>query len=82
MRKLLTSAKVSIPQEIVAEVPELKRLIAELGKFGSNLNQIAYHYNGGGAHSKEMFDRVQRAISKLYAMKYEVKRGRRFSWLF
>lgn len=52
----------------------LKKLIAEFGKIGSNLNQITHHYNGGGVHSTEMYERTQRAISELYAMKYEVER--------
>ena len=41
---------------------------------GSNLNQIAHHYNGGGVRSREMYERTRRAISELYAMKYEVEK--------
>ena len=67
-------SKVAVRQEIIAEVPMLKQLIAEFGKIGSNLNQIARHYNGGGVRSKDMYERTQRAISELYAMKYEVER--------
>ncbi|MCR4622574.1 MAG: plasmid mobilization relaxosome protein MobC [Clostridiales bacterium] len=73
-RRLLTKGKVTVKQEIIADVPELKRLIAEFGKIGSNLNQIAWHYNSGGSRSREMYDRTQRAISELYAMKYEVEK--------
>ena len=40
--------------EIVADVPELKKLVAEFGKIGRNLNQIARHFNQGGIHSQEM----------------------------
>ena len=58
---------------IIAEVPELKRLIAELGKIGSNLNQIAHHYNSGGSRSREMYERTQCAIAEMYAMKFEVE---------
>ena len=70
-RRMLLRGKVSIKQEIIADVPELKRLIAQFGKIGSNLNQIAHHYNGGGVRSREMYDRTMRAISELYSMKYE-----------
>ncbi len=47
-RRLLKKGKVTVKQEIIAEVPELKKLIAEFGKIGSNLNQIAHHFNAGG----------------------------------
>ena len=65
-RRALRHGKVFIKQEIIADVPELKRLIAQFGKIGSNLNQIAHHYNGGGVHSREMYDQTMRAISELY----------------
>ena len=74
IRRMVVKGKVVVKQEIVAEVPMLKQLIGEFGKIGSNLNQIAHHYNGGGAQSVAMYDRTMRAISELYAMKYEVER--------
>jgi len=73
-RQLLKRGRVTVKQEIIAEVPELRKLIADFGKIGSNLNQIARHYNGGGVRSKEMFDRTQLAISELFAMKYEIEK--------
>ena len=54
IRRMVIKGKVTVRQEIVAEVPILKKLIAEFGKIGSNLNQIARHYNGGGVRSREM----------------------------
>ena len=74
IRQIVLKGKVNIKQEVVAEVPMLKKLIGEFGKIGSNLNQIAHHYNGGGVRSKEMYERTQRAISELYTMKYEVEK--------
>ena len=74
IRRMVVKGKVIVHQEVVAEVPMLKKLIGEFGKIGSNLNQIAHHYNGGGVRSREMYERTQRAISELYAMKYEVER--------
>ena len=74
IRQMVFKGKVNVKQEVVAEVPMLKKLIADFGKIGSNLNQIAHHYNGGGARSREMYERTQRAISELYAMKYEVEK--------
>ncbi len=74
IRRQLTKGKVVVKQEIIAEIPQLKKLIAEFGKIGSNLNQIAHHYNAGGSRSREMYERTQRAISELYAMKFEVQK--------
>ena len=45
IRKQITGKQVKIKYEIVANLPELKKLIAEFGKIGSNLNQIARHFN-------------------------------------
>ena len=73
IRKQLERGKVTVRQEIIAEVPELKRLIAEFGKIGSNLNQIAHHFNTGGAHTSYMYQETQKALSALYVMKYEVE---------
>ena len=74
IRRMVTKGKIVIRQEIIAEIPMLKQLIAEFGKIGSNLNQIARHYNSGGERSMAMYDRAMRAISELYSMKYEVER--------
>ena len=41
------SKKVVVTYELVADLPELKKLIAEFGKIGSNLNQIVRHFNTG-----------------------------------
>ena len=72
-RYLLKNGKVTVKQEIIAEVPELKRLIAEFGKIGSNLNQIAHHFNAGGAQSSYMYEQTMKALAALYSMKYEVE---------
>ena len=61
-----------IKYEIVADLPELKKLIAEFGKIGSNLNQIARHFNSGGIHSQEMRKAINRGLADIYEMKYEV----------
>lgn len=53
-RRQVMKQKVTAKYEIVADLPELKKLIAEFGKTGSNLNQIARHLNSGGVHSQEM----------------------------
>lgn len=71
-RKQLMNKRVDVKYEIVADVPELKKLIAEFGKIGSNLNQIARHFNQGGIHSQEMRREINQCIAAIYEMKYEV----------
>ena len=66
IRQMLTKGRVTVRQEIIAEVPELKKVIAELGKIGSNLNQIARYYNGGGANSSYLYDRIMQALGDLF----------------
>ncbi len=72
VRRLVMNKRVIVKYEIVADVPELKKLIAEFGKIGSNLNQIAHYFNLGGFHSKEMRNAINQCIVQIYEMKYEV----------
>ena len=72
LRKLVMDKRVTVKYEIVADVPELKKLIAEFGKIGSNLNQIARHFNQGGIHSQEIRQEINKCIAGIYEMKYEV----------
>ena len=74
IRQQLRKGKVVVKQEIIAEVPMLKRVLGELGKIGSNLNQIAHYFNGGGTRSREIYDGLQKAISQIYQMKFEVEK--------
>ena len=53
-------------------LPELKKLIGEFGKIGSNLNQIARYFNSGGIHSQEMRKYIQQGIADIFEMKHEV----------
>ena len=58
--------------EIVADVAEIKKLIGEFGKIGSNLNQIARYFNQGGILSSEMRNEIRKSLRDIYEMKYEV----------
>ncbi len=64
--------KVSVKYEIVADVPELKKLIAEFGKIGGNLNQIARHLNQGGQQTAEILKTLRQRLAEIYEMKYAV----------
>ena len=74
IRRQLLKGKVIAKYEIVADVPELKKLIAEFGKIGSNLNQIARHFNSGGIHSQEIRKELNQCIADIYEMKYSVQK--------
>lgn len=71
-RKQLMGKRVSVKYELVADLPELNKLIAAFGKIGSNLNQIARHFNSGGIHSQQMRAAINQSIADIYEMKYEV----------
>ena len=45
MRTQTMEGKVNARFEIVADVDQIKKLIGEFGKIGSNLNQIARYFN-------------------------------------
>ena len=53
-------------------IPEIKKLISEFGKIGSNLNQSARYFNQGGILSSEMRNEIRKSIRDIYEMKYEV----------
>ena len=72
VRKQIMKQKVTAKYEIVADLPELKKLVAEFGKIGSNLNQIARHFNSGGIHSQKMRKAIDQSVARIYEMKYEV----------
>ena len=73
-RRMLDKGKVKITMEAIVEAPEIHKIQAELGKIGSNLNQIARYFNGGGVRSREIYDGINRALVELYEMKYTVER--------
>ena len=72
VRTQVLKGQVHTKIEIVADVPEIKELLAEFGKIGSNLNQIAKYFNQGGIHSQEMRAAINQCITELYEMKYKV----------
>lgn len=71
-RKQIMNKKVIVRYELVADLPELKKLIGEFGKISSNLNHIACHRGSGGIHSREMRKAINQIIARIYEMKYEV----------
>ena len=72
MRTQTMEGRVNAQFEIVADVAEIKKLIGEFGKIGSNLNQIARYFNQGGIISTEMKNEIRKSLRDIYEMKYEV----------
>ena len=72
MRTQTMEGNVTARFEIVADVDEIKKLIGEFGKIGSNLNQIARYFNQGGIISSEMRTEIKKSLRDIYEMKYEV----------
>ena len=72
MRTQTMEGKVNARFEIVADVDQIKKLIGEFGKIGSNLNQIARYFNQGGVLSSEMRNEIRKSLWDIYEMKYEV----------
>ena len=72
MRTQTMEGQVNARFEIVADVAEIKKLIGEFGKIGSNLNQIARYFNQGGIISTEMKNESRKSLRDIYEMKYEV----------
>ncbi len=74
IRTQILEGQVNVRFEIVADAPEIKKLISEFGKICRNLNQIARYFNQGGILSSEMRKEIKKCISTIYEMKYEVMR--------
>ena len=71
--KALTKAKVHIHYDLGGiRMEQLENLIAEYGKIGSNLNQIARHLNSGGAATPVIITDVRTAILDLDDLKYDI----------
>ena len=72
VRTQVLKGKVQTKIEIVADVPEIKKLLAEFGKIGSNLNQIAKYFNTGGMRSLAMEDEIHQCIADLFKLRKKV----------
>ena len=74
IRNLILNRKLTPKYQIVIDGEEIKSLLAQYGKIGSNLNQIARHFNSGGERSLAMQEEIQQAIAELYALRKDVLR--------
>ena len=72
LRNLILEKPMIYKYEVVADNEQLKKLNAEIGKIGSNLNQIAKHLNQGGVRSMILQDRIHECIDKLFNLRRQV----------
>lgn len=74
MRNLLLNKKMTVKYEVVVDIEYIKKLTAEYGKIGSNLNQIAKYFNSGGEYSLSTQDDLYQCIYELSKLRKEVLR--------
>ena len=60
IRNLILNRKLTPKYQIVIDSEEIKGLLSQYGKIGSNLNQIARYFNSGGEPSRGMQEEIQR----------------------
>lgn len=74
LRNLILQIKPEIHFQVVADMDELRRLVGEYGKIGSNLNQIARYFNTGGERSLVIQEEIRQCITDLFLLSKEVLR--------
>jgi len=72
LRKLLLEKQINHQVEVVADMRDLRKLVSEYGKIGSNLNQIAKHFNTGGSQSRAVENEIHQCITDLFQLRKEV----------
>ncbi len=72
IRQAVFHSKINLTIQTECNIEQLERLIAEYGKIGSNLNQIARHLNYGGTATKEIVEEVRGAALDLADLKYDI----------
>ena len=72
VRKLLLEKQIYHQVEVVADMNDLKKLVSEYGKIGSNLNQIARYFNTGGSRYLAVENEIHQCIADLFQLRKEV----------
>ena len=72
-RKLATDHKVTVHQEMVFDSSELLKQLGDMGKIGSNLNQIAHHLNEGNPMYEDMKKEIYRCITDIKEIRDNIR---------
>ena len=73
IRSLITGKTPVIHQDVVFDSDKLLKVLGDMGKVGSNLNQIAHHLNGGGYFSESLEKEIKQGIVSLKNMRDMIK---------
>ena len=72
-RKVCTDKRLIVKKEKIFNSPELLTALSNLGKIGSNLNQIARHLNEGNSMDSVMKKELLQCITELRNIREDVK---------
>lgn len=72
IRQAVFHSKINLTIRTECSIAQMEQMIAEYGKIGSNLNQIARYLNEGGTATKEIVEEVRTAALDLADLKYEI----------
>ena len=72
-RSVATNKRIVLKKEIVLNNPELLSALSNLGKIGSNLNQIARHLNEGVSIDPALKKELIQCITELRNIREDVK---------
>lgn len=72
-RSVATNKRIILKKEKVFNSPELLTALSNLGKIGSNLNQIARHLNEGNSMDSVMKKELLQCITELRNIREDVK---------
>lgn len=66
IRSSCLGKKVIIRKSTIVDMPEIREIKANLGKIGSNINQIAKYFNQGGYRSMNMIDSIHQCMDEMH----------------
>lgn len=72
-RKLATDKRITLKKEIIFNDSELLAALSNLGKIGSNLNQITKHLNEGNPINPTLNHEIMQCITDLRHIREDVK---------
>ncbi len=72
IRKVLMHQKIILKPEIVFDDSKLLEALANLGRIGNNINQIARYLNEGGRPTSSMYQDLTHCITELHQIRDDV----------
>ncbi len=72
IRRFMLNGKVNYRMPIVADMPQLKEITAQLAAIGNNLNQIARYLHTGGMMTDELQKEINACVEDVMKMRKEI----------